>query len=110
MTKYLIGVILLISGGYGVFKAWPLLAGPSLSISTPEEFAEVTGSIVTVSGVAARITRLALNGLPLGYDQQGYFSSTLTFPQGGSILTVEAEDRFGRSVTLTRTIFVPYAY
>lgn len=107
MTRYLIGAILLILVGYGIVEAWPLIAGPTLYISSPANDASLPGGIVTVSGEAKRAALLTLDGMPLLHDQDGNFSSTLTFPEGGSILTFSVTDRFGRQVTETRTIFVP---
>ena len=107
MTRYLIATALLFLGGYGLVEAWPLLYGPSLSLDTPQDGASVPGGIVTVVGEAPRAAKLTLNGAPLLHDQSGDFSSTLTFPLGGSLLTFVATDRFGRTVTETRTIYVP---
>ncbi len=107
MTRYLIGAILLVLVGYGLIEAWPLIAGPTLSIMSPLQGASFPGGIVTVSGKTARIATLSLNGMLVLHDQKGDFSSTLTFPRGGSILTFVAADRFGRTVTATRSIFVP---
>ena len=59
-----------------------------------------------MQGKVARAASLTLNGAPLLYDQNGVFSSTLTFPRGGSILTFVVIDRFGRTVTAARSIYV----
>ncbi len=107
MTKYLIGAVLLILAGYGLIKAWPLIAGPTLSIISPTNNAPFPSGIVSVRGRAERAAVIMLNGAPLLHDQNGNFSSTLTFPRGGSILTFVVTDRFGRRITQTRTIFVP---
>ena len=107
MTKYLIGAVLLVLVGYGLIKAWPLIAGPSLYIESPTDNAPCPSGIVAVRGTAERAAVLTLNGAPLLRDQNGAFSSTLTFPRGGSILTFVVTDRFGRTVTATRAIFVP---
>ena len=107
MTKYLIASILTIGACYGLVEAWPLLSGPSLALVVPTDNATFPGGIVSVSGTVARAAQLTLDGAPVLYDQDGSFSSTLTFPHGGSILTFVATDRFGRSVTATRNIFVP---
>ncbi len=106
MTRYFIGVVLLILIGYGGMEAWPLLAGPTLFIASPTNNASFPGGIVSVRGRAARAALLTLDGMSLLHDQNGDFSSTLTFPRGGSILTFAAIDRFGRKVIVTRTIFV----
>ncbi len=107
MTRYLTIALLLMLVAYGLVEAWPLLRGPSLALTSPADNAAVTDGIVTVSGKVARAAVFTLNGAPLLYDQNGAFSSTLTFPRGGSILTFMVTDRFGRSTSATRTIFVP---
>ena len=106
MTRYLIGTVLLLLIGYGCIEAWPLLVGPTLSIDSPADYAEFPGGIVPISGRAARTALLTINGVPALHDQDGDFSTTLTFPHGSSILTFVATDRFGRTVGATRNIFV----
>jgi len=107
MTRYFIILALSLFVGYGLIEAWPLLTGPSLSIASPRPDAPYPNGIVSVRGQAARAAQLSLNGTPILHDPEGNFSSTLTFPRGGSILTFVATDRFGRTVTATRSIFVP---
>ena len=107
MTRYLLVAVLLALASYGLVEAWPLLAGPSLSVTSPQDGAAFPGGIVTVSGKASRIALLTLDGAPLLHGEDGTFSSTLTFPQGGSILTFVATDQFGRRITTTRSIFIP---
>lgn len=107
MLRYLIALVLLVLVGYGLREAVPIIAGPSLALRTPTDGMNVPGGILTVSGTTTRATALTLDGAPVLYDQNGSFSSTLTLPHGGSILTLKATDRFGRTVTETRTVFVP---
>lgn len=106
MIKYLIGAVLIVSALYGGMEAWPLVVGPRLVIDAPTRNAVFSDGIVTVRGKAVRTTQLTLNGALVVRDQKGNFSSTLTFPRGGSILTFVATDRFGKTVTATRNIFV----
>ncbi len=107
MTQYLIAFVFIVLMGYGLIEAWPLLAGPSLSISSPKNDTPYPSGTVSITGVAVRAATLTLNGAPLLHEKNGHFSSTLTFPRGGSILTFVATDRFGRTVIATRSIFVP---
>lgn len=107
MIKYLISAVLVALAAYGSVEAWPLLAGPSILIDSPADNAPFPSGVVTVRGKAPRAARLLLNGAPLLRDRQGNFSTMLAFPAGGSILTFFAADRFGRTVTATRSIFVP---
>ena len=107
MTRYLLIIALVMLAVYGAVEGWPLIAGPSISVSSPEDGTRVPGGILTVSGHATRAALLTLDGGTLVHDEHGNFSETLTFPHGGSILTFVATDRFGRRATATRTIFVP---
>lgn len=107
MIKKLTLIILLILAGYGLMEAWPLIGGPSLHIDSPTNNAPFPSGIVVIRGKAVRTAQLTLNGTSLLHEENGDFSSTLTFPRGGSILTFVATDRFGRTVTATRNIFVP---
>lgn len=109
--RQLIAGLLIILGAYGCFEAWPLIAGPSLSItSMTEDSLSQDAGVVRIQGRAARAATLTLDGAPLLHDQDGQFSSTLTFPRGGSILTFVATDRFGRTATSTHAIFVPHEF
>lgn len=107
MTNYLLAGVLVLLAGYGLLEARPILLGPSVTITAPNDNAVFPGAIVSVSGTAARAASLTLDGAPLLPDRQGVFAATLTFPKGTSILTFVASDRFGRTITKTRTIFVP---
>jgi hypothetical protein len=106
MTNSLFALILILFIGYGLVEAWPLIAGPALSVDLPPDHGVSHDGIVTVMGSSARIATLTLDGATLLRDEAGGFSSVLTFPPGGSILTFVATDRFGRSVTETRSLFV----
>lgn len=105
MTRTLTLVILILVLGYGSLKAWPLLRGPLLELDSPLEGA--SAQAMTVAGTALHTRTLFLDGSPLLIDESGRFSQTLTLPPGGAILSLTATDRFGRSETLTRTVFVP---
>ena len=107
MINYLTVAVLFVLTSYGLLEAWPLIMGPTLSIASPTNNAPFPSGVVTVRGEAVRAARLTLDGTPVLRGEDGNFSSTLTFPRGGSILTFVAADRFGRTVTATRTIFVP---
>ncbi len=92
---------------YGLVKVWPLITGPSLAIMSPINYASYPAGIVSISGVAKRAAELTINGAPVLRAEDGSFTTILTFPLGGSILTFTAIDRFGKTVTETRNIFVP---
>lgn len=107
MTRLLIGLVLASLAAYGLWEAYPLLAGPALSVAEPVQGASYPGGVATISGRASRAATLTLDGAPLLADQSGRFLATLAFPAGGSILTFTATDRFGRRVSKERLIYVP---
>lgn len=92
---------------YGAFEAWPLLSGPALSITSPKDFETVTDGRLTLSGTAKHTETLLFAGGTLLIDEEGNFETVLTLPSGGVILSLTATDRFGRSRTEQRTVFVP---
>ncbi len=106
MLRFFIAGILVIFAGYGILEGWPLLVGPALVVASPIEGTTSQGGIIDVSGRASRVALLTLDGAELLHDEAGNFSATLTFPRGASLLTFSATDRFGRRVSITRSIFV----
>jgi len=100
-------VVLLLLLGYGLREAYPLIAGPEIKISSPIEYATSSDGFLEVSGVALRTETLYLNGGPLLIDQDGNFNTSLVLPKGGAILSLTATDRFGRTRTVTRNVYIP---
>jgi hypothetical protein len=108
VTRTLVFGVLIVLLVYGAIEAWPLVAGPSISITSPTDGETVPGGVLNVSGTALRTSSLTLDGAQLLPDAvNGHFATVLAFPPGASILTFVARDRFGRSRTTTRTIYVP---
>ena len=99
-------LVLFILSGYAAIAAWPILSGPSLSITTPENYTSLPDGQAVIEGRAYHTETLWLNGTPLLMDQSGSFSVTLTLPHGGAILALTATDRFGREITEHRSVFV----
>ncbi|MBA3789239.1 hypothetical protein H0X32_02490 [Patescibacteria group bacterium] len=107
VLRILTVIILLLVVGYGVKEAWALIAGPELAITSPRNGERFDTAFISISGTAVHTKSVSLDGGPLLIDQKGRFSKTLVLPQGGAILTLTATDRFGRTTTAERTIFVP---
>jgi hypothetical protein len=101
----IIGVLLLVAG-YGLIKAWPLLSGPDIRISTPGKNAALPDGFLSLSGTAVHTQTLLLDGAPLLIDESGHFQTDLVLPHGNAILTLTATDRFGRSTSEQRTVSV----
>ncbi len=102
-----IATALLVLLGYGATRAWPLVAGPTLAIASPQRHQSIPGARVSIEGIATHTETLWLDGAPLLIDEAGHFSTSLVLPSGGAILSLTATDRFGHEITERRTVFVP---
>ncbi|MDB5189580.1 MAG: hypothetical protein JWL82_537 [Parcubacteria group bacterium] len=100
-------IALLLLAGYGAFKAYPLISGPEVTLASPRDGQTFTDGFVRVEGVSSRTEDLSLDGAPLLIDEAGRFSTVFVLPHGGAILSLTATDRFGKTETVRRTIFVP---
>jgi hypothetical protein len=84
---------------YGAYEAYDLIAGPSLTITSPKNGALITESLITVVGETRNVAWISLLGRPITINEHGMFAEKLLLPPGYSILTLEAKDRLGRRVT-----------
>ncbi len=106
-TRAIAAVALSLLLGYGLIASWPLLSGPSLTITSPGAYDTVEGGALTLEGRAKHTETLWLDGAPLLMDESGRFRASLTLPSGGAILSLTATDRFGREITERRSVFIP---
>jgi hypothetical protein len=92
---------------YIEFQSRNMLTGPTISLSDSYETVQHTGRI-TLTGMAQNIVKLTLNGKEITTDEQGEFVHTLVLERGYTIMSLYAEDRFGRSTVLTKEfVYVP---
>lgn len=107
IVRLLTIAILLIVVGYGIHEAIPLIAGPRLYVTGPGNGESFHNGFITILGSTVHTQSVSLDGAPLLTDEKGNFKTTLTLPRGGAILSITATDRFGRSITERRSVFVP---
>ncbi|MGE5541281.1 MAG: hypothetical protein ACM3TU_03320 [Bacillota bacterium] len=107
MVRAITIAALVILLGYGFVEGIPLLAGPHISLTSPGDGQSFSDGFVRITGTAAHTENLTLDGAPLLIDSSGHFDTTLVLPHGGAILSLTATDRFGKSQSVRRTIFVP---
>ena len=91
---------LFLIGGYTLYAALPLILGPSLTILEPR--VGIVSGMVTIAGKTARVDFLEINDKKEPVREDGSFSVERAFPEGYTVVTVSARDRFGR--TLIKTI------
>jgi hypothetical protein len=87
---------------YAVYQARNLIQGPTITLSAEAEIVQSTRGL-TISGIARNIVVLRLNGREIHTNERGAFEHTLTLENGYTIMTLEAEDRYGRTTNVTRS-------
>jgi hypothetical protein len=86
---------------YVQFQARNILLGPTITLSdTPATIQHER--TLTLSGRAGNIVKLTVNGREIHTNERGEFTQALVLENGYTVVTLEAQDRFGRGTTLTR--------
>lgn len=101
--KFIVSIIVVVLvaiglGVYAYFQSEEFIRGPILTIEEPVSGYMSTTSPVMLRGSARNISFLTLNGRPIFTDEMGRFKESLLLPEGYSIMTLEAKDRFGHRV------------
>jgi hypothetical protein len=90
--------------GYGIYKALPIILGPKIEISSPQNGQVVNGTSISVRGTVYRTKALYINNIPTAFTESGSFETRLAIYPGSNILIIQALDKFGRSVSKTVNI------
>ncbi len=99
-----VGLIVIVIG-FAASRFTTVIAGPSITITSPTDGAVLTDPTVTISGQAKRINKISLNDRAIFTDDMGNFNETLLLGEGYTILVVKAEDQFGRTVEKQLRLF-----
>ena len=94
----LVGAVI---GGYSLYRAQAIASGPDIAVSFPANGALLGESLVEIKGTAKNISFLNLNGAKIFTDEAGAFSEKILLSYGYNVITLEAEDRFGRTTEET---------
>lgn len=88
---------------YGYYQARNLIQGPSITLTNIPN--RVTNErAFTLTGTARNIVSLTLNGKPIYTNEQGDFTHILILESGATIMTLTAEDRYGRTTSIHETL------
>jgi len=82
---------------YAIWRSLNYARGPEIDVALPMNGASISSPTVTINGRALRVNSLSLNGRPITVDQQGNFSETLIVFPGMNVITLSAQDQFGRN-------------
>lgn len=100
--KLVIGILfVLIIFTYTYMKSGNYLEGPVIIINAPENGMTVSDSLINIEGTANYISHIQLNNNQIYVDENGKINEQLLLSYGYNIITLEAEDRFGRKIKKT---------
>lgn len=100
--KLLLGILfIVIIAGYTYIQSNDFARGPILIIDRPENGASVEEPLVMVEGSALHISDIQLNGNSIFIDETGHFSEQMLLVRGQNVITLSAQDKFGREVKKT---------
>ncbi len=94
-------ILFLVAVGYGLFRAYPLIVGPTITIITPQDGAFVASSTFQVSGIVKRAKEITLQGRPITINDKGEFNELLVATSPYTILILVATDKYGATITKT---------
>ncbi len=105
-AKFVVGLAIFLLaafgiGGYAYLQSREFLRGPQITITSPQDGRAFEYPAITVEGVARNVAYISLNDAPIFVDSEGNFKEKLLLEPGYNILTVKAEDRFGKKVQKT---------
>ena len=98
-----LGIIILsiVIVSYVLYQARNLIQGPSILLYG-EYFPEQHEKTILLEGQTHNIVKLTLNGKEIHTSSDGAFSHTVVLEHGYSIISLYAEDRFGRTTSVVR--------
>jgi len=94
----IVAAIVLGLGAYAYLQSKEFLRGPVVTITEPQSGDMSTSSRILLRGAGKNISFLTLNGRQIFTDERGHFEESILLPEGYSVHTLEAKDRFGHKI------------
>lgn len=109
-AKMLIGTSVLIIGfiaivTYSYLQSEEYLNGPKIVISSPTNGDTMLKPLIQIDGNAKNISQISLNDASIFVDSKGDFHQRTLLLPGYNILTVKAQDKFGKKVEKSIELF-----
>jgi len=106
----LIGVLFVFIIGYSYYKTKDLIGGVKLTVAGIEHGETVSNPLIELSGTARRAIHVRINGREIFIDSEGIFRDSLLLLPGYNIITIEAQNKFGKEVQKTFEVFLEQDY
>jgi hypothetical protein len=81
---------------YGFFVSKDLIFGVRIKNVNIVDGSSVTDNIIKIKGTAKNAIKLILDGREISVDQAGNFNETIALLPGYNIISIEAQDKFGK--------------
>lgn len=98
---YLFSLLLLTALSYGGWRAYPLIAGPNVVITSPKNDDVLPSGTFSITGKASRVKNIEVQGRPIPIDQDGNFTEILVSQSPYTILVIKATDFYDKTVVKT---------
>lgn len=86
---------------YVQFQSKNFILGPTISLEGSYEVVQKSRELI-LNGSTENIVKLTLNGREINTNEFGEFTQVVFLEKGYSVITLYAEDRFGRSTHIER--------
>lgn len=99
----LIAIIAVVS--YVFFNSRVFIAGPKISVSSPENGSGTDKNVVEIVGNTENTSAISINDRPILIDESGNFKESLLLVPGYNIIMIEAQDKFDRHISERLDLF-----
>lgn len=107
LSYFLVVSLIVLFCFYVLWQARFLITGPEVTLST--ELNPIQNNrVITLTGETKNITRITVNDRPIITNEFGEFSESIILENGYTIVSIKAQDRYGRETAIERPfVYVP---
>ena len=91
--------LIIIISAFTIFRSLNYARGPQITIFYPTNGSMTASSTLKIGGQAQRINKITLNGNPISIDEKGFWEENIIIFSGINLITIKAEDQFGRKIS-----------
>jgi transcriptional regulator with XRE-family HTH domain len=106
LTVAFVIVLVMASVGYLIWQIYSVSAAPELTVTYPSADLTIGTQSMLLRGVTQPGARVFVNAQAIRVDENGEFKEVLNFVEGNNLVTVRAENKFGKSSTVQRRVLV----
>ena len=104
LAKSVLGLAVMVLGGFGATAARTAFLPPKLEVFSPALYYEATGSLVVLSGQTEPGSSIFVNNKAVFTDDHGSFNETINVPPGVNLFKIVAKNKKGQERAAYRTV------